>query len=103
MAVIAQTGYHDYQGIATDLAERESPVADLGDNRVLIMRNHGLLTVGPTVGEAFMRMYRAERACYMQLSVQPSGQPLNPIPEGGPRTTIHPNRSNPTNLGTTAG
>src|SRR3546814_16492584 len=69
MAVIAQTGYHEYQGIATDLAERESLDADLGDNRVLIMRNHGLLTVGRTVGEAFRGMYRPERACYMHLSV----------------------------------
>src|SRR3546814_7420270 len=52
MAVIAQPSYHAYQGIATDPAERESLVADLGDNRVLLMRNHGLLTVGRTVGEA---------------------------------------------------
>ncbi|HEY9549837.1 MAG TPA: class II aldolase/adducin family protein [Kiloniellaceae bacterium] len=94
MAVIAQTGYHEYQGIATDLAERESLVADLGDNRVLVMRNHGLLTVGRTVGEAFMWMYRAERACYMQLSVQQSGAALNPIPEEVQRTTIERNRFN---------
>ena len=43
-------GYHDYQGVALDLAERESLVADLGNNNALIMRNHGLLTVGRTVG-----------------------------------------------------
>ena len=94
MAVIAQTGYHDYHGIATDLAERDSLVADLGDNRVLILRNHGLLTVGRTVGEAFMWMYRAERACYMQLSVQQAGAELNPIPEEVQRTTIERNRFN---------
>ena len=81
MHVIAQTGYHDYQGIATDFAERESIVNDLGDNKVLILRNHGLLTVGRTVGEAFMWMYRAERACYMQLSVQQAGAEISPIPE----------------------
>src|SRR3546814_12891226 len=81
MAVIAHAGYHEYQGIATDLAERESIVRDLGDNKVLIMRNHGLLTVGRTAGEAFMWMYRAERACYMQLSFQQAGAELNPIPE----------------------
>src|SRR3546814_14063756 len=74
MAVIAHAGYHEYQGIATDLAERESIVRDLGDNKVLIMRNHGLLTVGRTAGEAFMWMYRDERACYMQLSFQQIGR-----------------------------
>ena len=94
MAVIAQTSYHDYQGIATDLAERESLVADLGDNNVLILRNHGLLTVGRTAGEAFMWMYRAERACYMQLSFQQSGAELNPISEEIQRTTIERNRFN---------
>lgn len=94
MHVIAQTGYHDYQGIATDFAERESIVNDLGDNKVLILRNHGLLTVGRTVGEAFMWMYRAERACYMQLSVQQAGAEISPIPEDVQRTTIERNRFN---------
>jgi ribulose-5-phosphate 4-epimerase/fuculose-1-phosphate aldolase len=94
LAVIAQTGYHDYFGIATDLAERESLVRDLGNNNVLIMRNHGLLTVGRTVGEAFVWMYRAERACYMQLSFQQSGAALNPIPEEVQRATIERNRFN---------
>jgi ribulose-5-phosphate 4-epimerase/fuculose-1-phosphate aldolase len=94
MAVIAHAGYHDYQGIATDLAERESIVRDLGDNNVLILRNHGLLTVGRTAGEAFMWMYRAERACYMQLSFQQSGAALNAIPEEIQRTTIERNRFN---------
>ena len=56
LAVIAQTGYHAYEGIATDLAERESIARDLAGNNVLILRNHGLLTVGRTVGEAWMWM-----------------------------------------------
>ena len=94
MAVIAHASYHDYQGIATDLAERESIVRDLGDSNVLILRNHGLLTVGRTAGEAFMWMYRAERACYMQLAFQQSGAALNPIPEEVQRTTIERNRFN---------
>jgi len=94
LAVIAQTGYHDYQGIATDPAERDSLVSDLADNNVLILRNHGLLTVGRTVGEAFMWMYRAERACYMQLAFQQSGAALNPIPEDVQHTTIERNRFN---------
>lgn len=94
LAVIAHTGYHDYQGIATDFAERESLVRDLGDNNVLMMRNHGLLSVGRTAGEAFMWMYRAERACYMQLAFQQAGAELNPIPEEVQRTTIERNRFN---------
>lgn len=94
LAVIAHTGYHYYQGIATDFAERESLVRDLGDNNVLMMRNHGLLSVGRTAGEAFMWMYRAERACYMQLAFQQAGAELNPIPEEVQRTTIERNRFN---------
>jgi ribulose-5-phosphate 4-epimerase/fuculose-1-phosphate aldolase len=94
MAVIAHARYHDYMGIATDMAERESLVADLADDNVLILRNHGLLTVGRTVGEAFMWMYRAERACYMQLAFQQAGAELNPIPEEVQRTTIERNRFN---------
>jgi ribulose-5-phosphate 4-epimerase/fuculose-1-phosphate aldolase len=94
MAVIAHARYHVYMGIATDLAERDSLVADLADDNVLILRNHGLLTVGRTVGEAFMWMYRAERACYMQLAFQQAGAELNPIPEEVQRTTIERNRFN---------
>jgi ribulose-5-phosphate 4-epimerase/fuculose-1-phosphate aldolase len=94
LAVIAQTGYHAYEGIATDIAERESIGRDLGSNNVLIMRNHGLLTVGRTVGEAFMWMYRAERACRMQVAFQQTGAELSPIPEEVQRVTIERNRFN---------
>ncbi|KAB2913064.1 MAG: class II aldolase/adducin family protein [Hyphomicrobiaceae bacterium] len=99
LAVIAQTGYHDYQGIATDLAERDSIARDLGDNNVLILRNHGLLTVGRTVGEAWMWMYRAERACRMQIAFQQTGAELSPIPEEVQRVTIERNRFNNSDKG----
>ena len=92
LSVIAHTGYHDYQGIAFDLAERESLLADLGDNRVLVLRNHGLLTVGKTVAEAFMWMYRAERACRFQLAFQQAGAKAKEIPEEIQRVTIERNR-----------
>ncbi len=92
LTVIALTGYHDYEGIATDLDERERLVRDLGDNRILILRNHGLLTVGRTVGEAFVWMYRAERACRMQLAFQQSGAEAMEIPEQVQRITIERNR-----------
>jgi ribulose-5-phosphate 4-epimerase/fuculose-1-phosphate aldolase len=73
LAVIAQTSYHDYEGPAFDLGERDRLIADLGENNVLVLRNHGLLTVGRTVSEAFVWMFRAERACRFQLSFQQAG------------------------------
>ena len=71
--MIAHTSYHGYEGIATDMNERERLVCDLGEANILVLRNHGLLTVGRTVAEAFVWMYRAERACRMQLAFQSSG------------------------------
>lgn len=91
LVVIAQTGYHDYEGIATDLDERERLARDLGDKRILVLRNHGLLSVGATAGEAFMWMYRAERACRMQLAHQKSGVEVMEIPEEVQRVTIERN------------
>ena len=92
LTVTAVTSYHDYEGLATDLDERERLVRDLGDNRVLVLRNHGLLTVGRTVAEAFVWMYRAERACRMQLAFQQSGAELMPIPEDVQEVTMERNR-----------
>ena len=65
--------YHDFEGIALDLSERERLVADLGDKMVLILRNHGLLTCGRSVGEAFKLMLNMERSCRAQLAIQSSG------------------------------
>lgn len=93
LAVIAHTSYHPYEGIATDLDERERLVKDLGDNNVLFLCNHGLLTVGRTVGEAFVWMYRAERACRMQLAFQQANAELLPISEEVQRVTIERNRA----------
>ena len=65
--------YHDLEGIATDLSEQERLVSDLGDAVVLVLRHHGLLTVGRSIGEAFRRMYYLERACRLQLQVMHTG------------------------------
>lgn len=92
LAVIAHTAYHGYEGIATDLSERERLVRDLGDNNVLVLRNHGLLTVGRTVAEAFVWMYRAERACRMQLAIQQAGAEVIEIPEEVQQVTVARNR-----------
>jgi len=81
LAVIAQTGYHDYEGPAFDLRERDRLINDLASNNVLILRNHGLLTVGKTVAEAFVWLFRAERACRFQLSFQQAGAPAQEIPK----------------------
>lgn len=74
--------YHDFEGIALDHEERERLVADLGSSaRVLILRNHGLLTLGRTVSEAFILMYNLERACRVQVAIQGTGEPIHPVPE----------------------
>lgn len=63
-------GYHDYQGIALDLEERESLVASLGPHKAMILRNHGLLAAGSSVAEAFVNIYYLERACQAQVKAQ---------------------------------
>jgi ribulose-5-phosphate 4-epimerase/fuculose-1-phosphate aldolase len=72
--------YHDYEGIALDHSERERLIADLGEAKALILRNHGLLTTGRSVAEAFILMYNLERACRVQVAVQSTGQPVSPVP-----------------------
>jgi len=69
-------GYHDYEGVVLNLAEQESIVRDLGNGEALILRNHGVLTVGRTVGEAFNWMHRLELACRSQLAAMACNSPL---------------------------
>ena len=78
-----EVGIHDYEGIAADdnLSERERLVRDLGSRHALILRNHGLLTVGATVAEAFYWMYYLEQSCRLQIAAQSSGAPLSMPPE----------------------
>jgi len=73
-------GYHDYQGVVLDTAEQASLVADLGQSEALILRNHGAVTVGRTVGEAFNWMHRLELACRSQLAAQATGRGLVAVP-----------------------
>ena len=67
---LASLGYHDYEGIAVNDAEKARLVKDLGSNTNFILRNHGLLTVGPTVAEAFLMMFNLQRACEIQVRAQ---------------------------------
>lgn len=69
-------GYHDFEGPSLELGERERLAFDLGDRNVFVMRNHGLLTCGDSVAQAFVRMYRLERACQVQLAAQATGAGL---------------------------
>ena len=77
MVARADIAYHEYEGIATDLDERERLVADMGDKHFMILRNHGLLTVGKTVGEAFFWLYTLQKACEIQVLAQ-AGLPAAP-------------------------
>ena len=72
-------GYHEYQGVVLDTAEQESLVRDLGDGEALILRNHGTLTCGKTVGEAFNWCHRLELACRSQLAAMATGAKLKPV------------------------
>ena len=75
-------GYHDYEGPAIDLAERERLVAHLGQHNALVLRNHGLLTCGPSAGEAFNLLYNLELACRTQVDAMAAGTELTvPSPE----------------------
>jgi ribulose-5-phosphate 4-epimerase/fuculose-1-phosphate aldolase len=69
-----QLAYHAYEGVALDLAERERIVTDLGNKRILMLRNHGTLTFGPTAATAFVPMYFLEQACRQQIAALSGGR-----------------------------
>jgi ribulose-5-phosphate 4-epimerase/fuculose-1-phosphate aldolase len=73
---LASLAYHDYEGVAVREDEKARLVANLGDKYAMILRNHGTLTVGKTVGDAFHLMYFLERACRMQILAQSTGHSL---------------------------
>jgi len=84
MLVREDLAYHDYEGIAVDLDERERVVADLGTKNLMLLRNHGSLAVGETIGEAFIRLYTLERACQAQVMALSAGAEINNPPQGSP-------------------
>jgi ribulose-5-phosphate 4-epimerase/fuculose-1-phosphate aldolase len=77
----ATLGYHDYEGVALNDDEKPRLVADLGNNNALMLRNHGLLTTGPTIADAFLMMYVFETACQIQVMAQSSGGKLIQVPQ----------------------
>lgn len=74
-------GYHDYQGVVLNLDEQASLIRDLGTGEALILRNHGALTVGRTIGEAFNWMHRIELSCHAQLAAMACNSPLVQVPQ----------------------
>jgi ribulose-5-phosphate 4-epimerase/fuculose-1-phosphate aldolase len=77
--VLASLGYHNYEGLALNDEEKPRLVADLGKKTFLILRNHGLMTVGQSVADAFLSMFLLERACRIQILAQSGGGKLVPI------------------------
>ena len=76
----ATLAYHDYEGIALNEDEKSRLVSDLGDRSALILRNHGLLTTGTSIADAFLLMYLLETACQIQIMAQSAGGELIQVP-----------------------
>lgn len=72
-------GYHPYEGVALDLDERRRIQASLGNNMALVLRHHGLLSVGASIADAFCVMFYLNRACEIQLAITSSSHPYSPI------------------------
>ncbi|HRH16405.1 MAG TPA: class II aldolase/adducin family protein [Aquabacterium sp.] len=77
--VLASLAYHDYEGVAFREDEKPRLQADLGDRNFLMLRNHGLLTVGQTIADAFLNMYVFESTCQIQLAAQSGGAELTEV------------------------
>jgi len=78
---LSSISYHDYEGLALNDDEKPRLQRDLGDKNYMLLRNHGLLTLGPTVADAFLGMYILERACRVQILAQSAGAELIEVPE----------------------
>ena len=77
MLLNGEVAHHEYEGVALNLDERPRLVADLGDKNAMLLRNHGTLTVGKTIPEAFLTMYFFERACATQIATLAGGGTLH--------------------------
>ena len=77
--VLSSLGYHNYEGVALNEAEKPRLVADLGDRNFLMLRNHGLLTAAETIPDAFLLMYIFEATCAIQVRAQAGGSELIPV------------------------
>ena len=82
MFALTKMSYHDYEGVALREDEKARLVEDLGRNKHMILRNHGLLTCGRTVSDAFLAMYTLEAACRIQILAQSGDTALTMVPDG---------------------
>jgi ribulose-5-phosphate 4-epimerase/fuculose-1-phosphate aldolase len=73
MFCLPYLAYHDYEGVALDYAERERLIADLGDRKLMILRNHGTLAAGATIADAWLSIHNLERACTIQIAAMAGG------------------------------
>jgi ribulose-5-phosphate 4-epimerase/fuculose-1-phosphate aldolase len=87
MIILGDIAYHDYEGAALDLDERDRLVHDIGDKHIMILRNHGTLTLGKSCADAFLRMFYLERACSMQVRALSGGVKPNWPNQGVPEKT----------------
>ncbi|MBL8515614.1 MAG: class II aldolase/adducin family protein [Betaproteobacteria bacterium] len=79
--VLAGLAYHDYEGVALNDDEKPRLVRDLGDRNFFMLKNHGLLTVGESIADAFLFMYIFETTCTIQVRAQSGGGKLIPVPQ----------------------
>jgi ribulose-5-phosphate 4-epimerase/fuculose-1-phosphate aldolase len=91
--------YHDYEGIALDVDERSRLVRDLGDKQVMMLRNHGLLTAGRTVPEAFTQMYYLEQSCRIQIDLMATDAKLTRLSDNVLQHTAEQFAQSPTPCG----
>ena len=90
--LVGKVAYHEFEGITVEPGEKERLVRDIGDKPAVILRNHGLLTWGPSVSQAFLMMWTLQRACDVQITASRAGaiHPIRPevfeqtVREGGP-------------------
>jgi len=94
-----RVAYHDYEGIALDLDERSRLVRDLGDKPAMVLRNHGLLTAGHSVEEAFVTMYYLEQSCRIQIDLMATGGKLTRLSDNVARHTAEQFAQSPTPCG----
>ncbi|MEO6360023.1 MAG: class II aldolase/adducin family protein [Sphingomicrobium sp.] len=87
MLVLGDLAFHEYEGVAVGLEERERLVTNLGGKGAMILRNHGTLAVGKTIAECFLRLYFLERACEAQIMALSAGASVNHPPQGSPQIT----------------
>jgi ribulose-5-phosphate 4-epimerase/fuculose-1-phosphate aldolase len=84
--LVGKVAYHEFEGVTVEPGEKEGLVRDIGDKPAVILRNHGLLTWGPSVPEAFMMLWTLQRACDVQIAASRAGAVHAIRPEVFPQT-----------------